>query len=70
MEVCLISGSLIKENCHNPRTSDNIDMKLETVSKLDKRNEHCHRHFSDLWPVRSNLKFGIRMHNLENLTFH
>ena len=64
MEVCLISGSLIKENCHNPRTSDNIDMKLETVSKLDKRNEHCHRHFSGLWPVWSNRKVEFRMHNL------
>ena len=34
-----ISGqSLIKENCHNSRTSDNIDMKLGPVIKLDKRN--------------------------------
>ena len=35
-----ISGqSLIKENCHNSRTSDDIDMKLEPVTKLDKRNK-------------------------------
>ena len=35
-----ISGqSLIKENCHNSRTSDDIDMKLGTVTKLDKRNK-------------------------------
>ena len=34
-----ISGqSLIKENCHNSRTSDDIDMKLLPVTKLDKRN--------------------------------
>ena len=34
-----ISGqSLIKENCHNSRTSDNIDMKLEPVTKIEKRN--------------------------------
>ena len=34
-----ISGqSLIKENCHNSRTSDNIDMKLGPVIKIDKRN--------------------------------
>ena len=33
-----ISGqSLIKENCHNSRTSDDIDMKLGPVTKLDKR---------------------------------
>ena len=35
-----ISGqSLIKENCHNSRTSDNIDMKRGPVTKLDKRNK-------------------------------
>ena len=35
-----ISGqSLIKENCYNSRTSDDIDMKLGPVTKLDKRNE-------------------------------
>ena len=35
-----ISGkSLIKENCHNSRTSDDIDMKLEQVTKLDKENK-------------------------------
>ena len=32
-----ISGqSLIKVNCHNSRTSDDIDMKLGPVTKLDK----------------------------------
>ena len=31
--------SLIKENCHNSRHSDDIDMKLGPVSKLDKRNK-------------------------------
>ena len=31
--------SLIKENCHNPRTSDSIDMKLGPVTKLDKGNQ-------------------------------
>ena len=33
------SQSLIKENCHDSRTSADIDMKLEPVSKLDKRNK-------------------------------
>ena len=34
-----ISGqSLIKENCHNSRTSDDIDMKLGPVTKPEKRN--------------------------------
>ena len=27
-----------KKNCHNSRTSDNIDMKLGPVTELDKRN--------------------------------
>ena len=35
-----ISGqSIIKENCHNSRTGDDIDMKLEPATKLDKRNK-------------------------------
>ena len=33
------SLSLIKENCHNSRTSDDIDMKLGPVTKLEKRNK-------------------------------
>ena len=33
-----ISGqSLIKENCHNSRTSDDIDMKLGLLTKFDKK---------------------------------
>ena len=36
----LTSGqSLTKGNCHNSRTSDDIDMKLNPVTKLDKRNK-------------------------------
>ena len=31
--------SLIKENCHNSRTSYDIDNKLGLVTKLDKRNK-------------------------------
>ena len=35
-----ISGqSLIKENCHNSRTSGDIDIKLGPVTKRDKRNK-------------------------------
>ena len=35
-----ISGqSLIKENCHNSRTGGDIDMKLGTMTKLDRRNK-------------------------------
>ena len=31
--------SLIKEDCHNSRTSDDIDMKLGPVPKFEKRNK-------------------------------
>ena len=35
-----ISGqSLIKENCHNSGTSDDIDVELGPVTKFDKRNK-------------------------------
>ena len=35
-----ISGQfLIKENCHNSRTSDDIEMKLGLVNKLDKASK-------------------------------
>ena len=35
-----ISGqSFIKENCHNSRTSDDIDMKPGPATKIDRRNK-------------------------------
>ena len=35
-----ISGqSLMKENCHNSRISNDIDMKLGPVTKFNKRNK-------------------------------
>ena len=41
-----ISGhSLIKENRYNSRTSDDIDMKLGPVTKLDKRNKTTSKKF-------------------------
>ena len=43
-----ISGqSLIKENCHNFRTSDDIDMNLGPVTKLDKENKITSTKISD-----------------------
>ena len=43
-----ISGqSFIKENCHNSRTSDNIDLKLGPVTKLDKKNKATSKKFDD-----------------------
>ena len=35
----------MKENCHNSKTSDDVDMKLGPVSKLDERNKKKSRKF-------------------------
>ena len=58
--------SLIKENCHNSRASDDIDMKLGIVTKIDRRNRTTSKKFDgdivsencdvivtffDLWPI-------------------
>ena len=39
--------SLIKENFHNSRTSHDNNMKLEPVTKLDKRNKTTWKKFGD-----------------------
>ena len=43
-----ISGkSFVKENCHNSSNSDGIDMKLEPVTKPDKKNKTMLKRFDD-----------------------
>ena len=43
-----ISGqSLIKENYHNSRTSNDIAKKLESVTEFDKRNKKTSKKFDD-----------------------
>ena len=43
-----ISGQFfIKENYHNSKTSDDIDMKLWPVTKIDKRNKTTPKKFDD-----------------------
>ena len=37
----------MKENCHNSRTSDDTDMKLGPVTKLDKRKKTTSKKFGD-----------------------
>ena len=39
--------SLIKENCHNSRTSDDTDMKHGPVTKLYKRNKTSSKNVDD-----------------------
>ena len=79
-----ISGqSLIKENCPNSSTSDDIDMKLGPVTKLDKGNNKRQKNiddvmsencdvivFPDLWPIWSNPEAGFPTNSLQNLYFH
>ena len=44
-----ISGqSLIKRNCRNSKTSDDIDMKLGPVTKRDKRNKKRQKNDDDV----------------------
>ena len=67
----LISGqSLTNENCHNSGTSNYIDMKLGPVKYTWQEKRQRHSHFSDLWPIWSNLEDRFRSHGLENLHFH
>ena len=40
-------STLIKENYHNSRTNDDIDMKLGLVTKLDERNKTMPKKFDD-----------------------
>ena len=49
-----VSGqSLIKRNCHNSRTSYDIDMKLGPVTKFDKRIKTTSKNFDDdnIFPI-------------------
>ena len=39
--------ALLKENCHNSRTSYDIDMKLGPLTKIHKRNKKTSKKFGD-----------------------
>ena len=73
--VFLISRFWVQENCHNSKTSNDIDMNLGPVTKIDKRNKiksknwqrrhvrsllyHCH--FSNLGSLWNNPEVSFRM---------
>ena len=62
-----ISGQpLVKENCHNSRTSD-IDMKLGPVTKLDKGNKTPSKNLTTIswWNIMATLSFFRFMADLE-----
>ena len=63
-----ISGqSLIKGNCHNSRTSDDIDTKPGPVTKLDKRNKATSKNLmmTSFWKIVMSLSFFKFTANLE-----
>ena len=47
LDFWISAQSLIKENCHNSRTSDDIDMKLGPVTKCDKKKQENVKKFDD-----------------------
>ena len=58
---------LITENCQNSRTSDDIDMKLGPVTKLDKRNKTASKQLTmtSCQKIVTSLLFFRFMANLE-----
>ena len=58
--------SLIKEICHSSKTSHDIDMKVGSVTKLDKRNKTTSKKFDDdvMSANWSNPEDGFRPHSL------
>ena len=42
-----LDTSIIKENCNNARTIDDIDMRLRQVIKLYKKNKATSKNFDD-----------------------
>ena len=59
------SESLIKENCHNSRASDDIDMKLGPIAKLDERKKNTSKKLTSYQKIVTSLSFFQFMVNLE-----
>ena len=60
--------SLIKENCHNSKTSDNIDMELGPVTKLNKKTKRTSKRnlkIMPCWQIVTSLYFFRFIANLE-----
>ena len=63
-----ISGhSLIKENCYNSRTSDDIDMKLGPVTKIDRETKQHQKNLrmTSCWIIVTLFLFFGFLANLE-----
>ena len=78
-DIRISCQSLKKENWHNCRTSDDIDMKLGPVTKIDKKNKIESKNFDDnvmstncdvivifsyLWSIWSNTEAGFWTYGL------
>ena len=59
--------SLIKENCYNSRTSDDIDIKPGSVTKLDRRNKIISKFFkmTSCWKIITSFSFFQYTANLD-----
>ena len=47
MSIHLCFDKRFKANCHNPRTVDDIDMKLGPVTKIGERKKTTSKNFDD-----------------------
>ena len=74
------SQSLIIENCHNSRSSDDVDMKLGPVTKIDKTNKTASKKFKDdvmsrncditvIFQFLTNPETGFRTHSCRTYVF-
>ena len=51
-DIQIFGQFLTKENCHNSRTTNDIDMKLGPVTKVDKKNKTTSKLFdNDVMPA-------------------
>ena len=59
--------SLLKQNCHNTRTSDDINMKLGPVTELDKKNKMKSKKLTmrSSWQIVTSLSIFQLIANLE-----
>ena len=47
-DLWICGQSVKKENCHNSRTSEDIDMKLGPVTKIDRKNKNPSKKIDDM----------------------
>ena len=63
-DICISGQSLIKENCQNCRTSDDIDMNLGPVNKIDERKKATSKKLDDVEGAHFVLQAFILLNNI------